>query len=336
MKALEIQETFGLDQLRFVERPTPTPEPGHVRVRVRAVSLNFRDLLMVRGLYNPRQPLPLIPCSDGVGLIDAVGEGVTAFTVGDRVIGCFAQDWEDGPLTTSAQSSTLGGPRDGMLCEYRCLPQHGVAKVPPHLSDAQAASLPCAALTAWSALVTHGKLEAGQTVVVLGTGGVSLFALQFAKSLGATVVVTSSSDAKLERVRDLGADHTVNYARTPDWHKAIRPLIGGADHVVEVGGAGTFDRSTRCLRPGGQLHLIGVLSGTNPPVNLTRVLMNQLRVQGVFVGHHNSLKTMLKHIEAKALQPVVDRVHPFEESVAAFHDFAAASHIGKTCIAVSS
>ncbi len=335
MKAVEIANAFGLEHLRMTERPTPEPQPGEVLVKVRNVALNYRDLLMVRGHYNPRQPLPLVPCSDGTGVIVAVGDGVRGLSVGDRVIGHFAQQWADGALTPTAQASTLGGPLDGLLQEYRCFPQHGVSVVPKHLSDAQASTLPCAALTAWSALVAHGNLKAGETVVVLGTGGVSIFALQFAKSMGATVVVTSSNDAKLERVAALGADHTINYRRHPEWHREVRKAVGLVDHVVEVGGAGTFDRSARCLTPGGHLHLIGVLAGSNPPVNLTRVLMNQLRVQGIFVGHAASLARMLAHIEAHELQPIIDRTLDFDDSVHAFEQFAQATHLGKTTIRVS-
>jgi NADPH:quinone reductase-like Zn-dependent oxidoreductase len=335
MKAIELSGEFGLQNLRLVQRELPEPKAGEVRVRMGCVSLNYRDLLMVSGSYNRRQPLPLIPCSDGVGRVDAVGAGVEDLSVGERVIGCFSQDWAEGPLTSRAQAATLGGPLDGMLTEYRCLSTTGLIRVPDYLSDEEAATLPCAALTAWSALVTHGALQRGDRVLLLGTGGVSLFALQFALALGAEVLITSSSDAKLERAKALGAHHGINYASTPEWHKEALRLTGGVDHVVEVGGAGTFDRSARSLKPGGQMHLIGVLAGANPPVNLTRVLMNQLRIQGIFVGHRGSLASMLEYMEAHQLRPVIDRHFGFEESTAAFAEFAQAKHFGKLCINVS-
>lgn len=335
MRVIELQDSFGLDRLQIAERALPEPKPGEVRVRIDAVSLNYRDLLMVQGNYNPRQPLPLIPCSDGVGRIEALGAGAETLAIGDRVIGCFAQGWQDGPLTPSVQASTLGGPLDGMLAEYRCFPASGVMRVPDYLTNQEAATLPCAALTAWSALVTHGTIQPGDRVLLLGTGGVSLFALQLAKSLGAEVLITSSDDAKLERARAIGADHCINYITDPEWHKAVLKKTGGVDHVVEVGGAGTFDRSARSLRPGGQMHLIGVLAGANPPVNLTRVLMNHLRVQGIFVGHRESLSSMLNHMADHQLQPLVDCCFSFEEAANAFAAFSKAGHFGKVCINVS-
>jgi NADPH:quinone reductase-like Zn-dependent oxidoreductase len=335
MRAIAIHEAFGIDNLRLEDRALPEAGPGEVRIRLDSVSLNYRDLLMVQGHYNPRQPLPLIPCSDGVGRIDALGPGTEGLAVGDRVIGCFAQTWQDGPLTPSAQASTLGGPLDGMLTEYRCLPATGVIRVPEYLTNPEAATLPCAALTAWSALVTNGSLQAGERVLLLGTGGVSIFALQLAKSLGAEVVITSSDDGKLERARSLGADHCINYRQQPDWHKEVLKRTGGVDHVVEVGGAGTFDRSVKSLKPGGQMHLIGVLAGANPPVNLTRVLMNHLSVQGIFVGHRQSLAALLDHLKTHQIQPLVDRCFAFEESAKAFTTFAKATHFGKVCIDVS-
>ncbi len=302
---------------------------------VRAVSLNFRDLLMVRGRYNPRQPLPLIPCSDGVGEVVALGAGVSGVKLGDRVAGLFAQDWASGEPSKPAFSSTLGGPRDGMLAARVVLPAHGVAPVPSHLEDAEAATLPCAALTAWSALVTLGGVKAGDTVLVQGTGGVSIFALQFAQLLGARVIATSSSDAKLERVRAMGAWRTINYRTTPDWGKVARKLsAGGVDHVVEVGGAGTLQQSIRAVRPGGRISLIGVLAGGASDLNMTPVLMQQIRIQGVFVGHREGFLAMCRAIEQHAMRPVVDRVFAFEEARAAFEHLASGQHFGKVCISI--
>lgn len=298
MQAYEIQGSFGLDNLARAERPEPQPGPGQVRVRVSAVSLNYRDLLMVRGHYDPRQPLPLVPVSDGVGRVEALGEGVKGPKVGDRVAGMFAQRWPAGPPTRQALRSTLGGPHDGMLAEQVVLAAEGVAPVPEHLDDAEAATLPCAALTAWSALVTLGRVRAGDTVLVQGTGGVSSFALDFAHLHGARVIATTGSPHKVEGLRERGAWAVVDTRAEPQWGKAVRALTDGhgVDHVVEVGGVGTLAQSLRALRPGGTVSLIGVLAGGHADLSLTPVLMNQVRVQGVFVGHREGFCAMSRAI----------------------------------------
>ena len=334
MIAYEIRDSFGLDNLTRVERETPEPGHGEVRVRMQAVSLNYRDLLMIRGHYNPRQPLPLIPCSDGAGVVDAVGPGVTKWEVGDRVCGIFAQSGLDGLPTKADLKSTLGGPLDGTLCTHRVFAEQGLVAAPSHLSDDEAATLPCAALTAWSSLVTWGDVVAGQTVLVLGTGGVSVFALQLAKAMGARVVVTSSSDEKLDRARALGADATVNYKDHPEWHREVLAQTGPVDHVVEVGGAGTFDRSVRSVKVGGTVSLIGVLAGQRE-VNLTRVLMHNIRVQGILVGHRAGFVAMNRALEAQAIHPVVDRVFGFDEARAAMDYLATGQHFGKVVIRVA-
>lgn len=247
MNVYEIRGAFGLENLTRAERPDPTPGPSQVRVRVKATSLNSRDLMMVEGRYNPRQKLPLVPNSDGAGVVDAVGPGVTRVKPGDRVMTLFAQAWQAGEPTKAIVGTTLGGPLDGALADTVLLHEDGVVPTPAYLSDEEAATLPCAAVTAWSALVTQGGLKAGDTVLVQGTGGVSIFALQIARLFGARVIVTSSRDDKLERALKLGAQEGINYRTTPDWEKAVRTLTGGVgvDHVVEVGGAGTFERSLR-------------------------------------------------------------------------------------------
>lgn len=333
MIAYEIRDSFGLENLTRVERETPEPGHGEVRVRMRAVSLNFRDILMIRGHYNPRQPLPLIPCSDGAGVVEAVGPGVTKWAVGDRVCGLFAQDWIGGDPTKDKIRTTLGGPLDGTLCTQRVFPEHGLIAAPNHLSDEEAATLPCAALTAWSSLVTYGDVLAGQTVLVLGTGGVSIFALQLAKAMGARVVVTSSSDDKLEQARALGADALVNYKTHSEWHKEVVAQVGPVDHVVEVGGAGTFDRSVRAVKVGGTVSLIGVLAGPRE-VNLTRVLMQNIRVQGILVGHGDGFAAMNRALAAHDIHPVVDRVFGFDEAVDAIEYVAAGKHFGKVVVRV--
>ncbi|OYT73634.1 MAG: NAD(P)-dependent alcohol dehydrogenase [Chloracidobacterium sp. CP2_5A] len=335
MKCVEIANQFGVERLTMTERPHPELRHGEVLVRVRAASLNFRDLMTVTGLYNPKQPLPLIPLSDGVGEIVAVGDGVTRVAVGDRVAGIFAQGWTGGePSVEKIRATTLGGPLDGMLAEYRALSQEGVVRVPDYLNDEEAATLPCAALTAWSALITHGQLKPGDTVLVQGTGGVSIFALQFAKAAGARVIITSSSDEKLERAKALGADEIINYKQSPDWDKVVREMTAGrgADHVVDVGGAGTLAKSIRSVRFGGQISLIGVLSGRTEEVDIVPILMQNIRVQGIIVGSREMFEAMNRALEQNRIRPVVDKIFPIEETKQAFQLMAQGGHFGKICI----
>ncbi len=328
MRAIELQ-SFGPNGLHLVDRPLPEPGPGEVRLRMRACSLNYRDWMMCSGVYNPRQPLPLVPLSDGAAIIDAVGEGVTVRKVGERVIGLFNQAWQDGDANAEILRASLGGPLDGMLREYAVLREDGVMPVPAHLTDVQAATLPCAALTAWTALVTQGHLQAGDLVLIQGTGGVSLFALQFCVLMGARAIVISSSDAKLERARALGAWHTLNYRQTPAWGKQILALTGGVDHVVEVGGGQTFGQSLLVARPHGHIAVIGVLSGAQPDATLLPILMKNLRVLGVMVGHAASMRAMLRAVEAAQLVPVVERVLPWTDAEAALAELATGGHFGK-------
>ncbi|AEI65755.1 zinc-binding dehydrogenase family oxidoreductase [Corallococcus macrosporus] len=326
-----------MDKLVQVERPDPVPGPMQVRVRVKATSLNSRDLMMVEGRYNPRQKLPLVPNSDGAGVVDAVGPGVTRVKPGDRVMSLFAQAWGAGAPTRAAQVSTLGGPLDGALADTVLLHEDGAVPTPAYLSDEEAATLPCAAVTAWSALVTHGAIKAGDTVLLQGTGGVSIFALQIARLMGARIIITSSHDAKLARARTLGAHDGINYVTTPDWDKAARALTGGVgvDHVVEVGGAETFEKSLRAVRPGGTVSVIGVLSGGAGAVPLTPILMQNLRVQGIFVGHRQSFEALNRAFTLHAVRPVVDRVFDFSEARAAFEHLKSGAHFGKVVIRVA-
>jgi len=334
MRVLEIQQKFGLEQLRPARRPDPSPGPGQVLLRMRAACINYRDLLTVRGHYNPRQPLPLIPCSDGVGEVVALGRGVDRVQVGDRVAPIFAQRWISGEPTRERLGSTLGGPIDGTLAEWMVLDQQGLVHLPAHLSDEAAATLPCAAVTAWNALFTLGSLQAGETVLVQGTGGVSIFALQFATLAGARVIVTSSSDAKLARARALGAWETINYVEIEDWDQQVRRLTGGrgVDQVIEVGGAGTLARSLGAVRFGGRISLIGVLSGSSSEFNVIPVLMQQIRLQGVLVGSRTSFEAMNRAIDAQRLEPVVDRVFEFEQAREALEYLASGRHLGKVCL----
>lgn len=336
MQAYEIQ-AFGLDGLKLAERPRPEPGPGEVLVRVKAVSLNYRDLMMVLGSYNPKQKLPLVPCSDGAGEVAAIGAGVTRFQPGDRVMSVFSQTWLSGPPTKERSQGTLGSPLDGMLAEYRVLSAEGLVRVPAHLSDAEAATLPCAGVTAWHALVERGGVKPGETVLVQGTGGVSMFALQFARLAGARVICLSSSDEKLERARALGAHETINYRTTPDWDKAAKALTQGVgvDHIVEVGGAATFGRSLRAVRIGGHIAVIGVLGGAGgPDVSLVPVLMQNLRINGVFVGSRDIFESMTRAVEASGLRPVVGAEFPFAEARAAFQCMQDSAHFGKIVVRV--
>ena len=334
MKVFEIRDGFGFEHLVGGERPRPEPGHGEVLLEMKAASLNYRDLLTVKGLYNPRQPLPLIPCSDGVGEVVAVGEGVSRVKPGDRLATLFCQKWRGGAPDKIKLRTTLGGPLDGTLAAYMVLPEAGMVKVPEHLSDVEAATLPCAALTAWSALVTQGNVGAGDTVLVQGTGGVSLFALQFARALGARVIVTSSSDAKLEAVRKLGSWRQINYVENPAWGKAARELTGdaGVDHVVEVGGADTLQQSLAAIRVGGQISLIGVLSGTSVKLDIVPILMQNVRIQGILVGSREGFEAMNRVIAQHEIRPVVDRVFPFDETREALIYMAGARHLGKICI----
>jgi NADPH:quinone reductase-like Zn-dependent oxidoreductase len=334
VRAVEIRGSFGLDNLAFVERPDPRPGHGQVLVRLRAVSLNYRDLLTVEGKYNPKQKLPLIPCSDGAGEVVEIGEGVTRVAPGDRVCTVFAPKWLAGAPTREKLRSTLGGPLDGTLAELAVFDQEGLVKFPDHLSHEEAATLPCAAVTAWSALVTEGGVTGGDTVLVLGTGGVSLFALQFAKLLGARVIATSSRDDKLARAREMGAAEGINYRETPEWGMRVKELTDGTgvDHVVEVGGAGTLQQSLRSVRFGGTISLIGNLAGTKTELLLTQVFMQNVRLNGILVGHRESFEAMNRAIVLHGLRPVIDRVFPFEDARAAFDHMAAGDHFGKICL----
>jgi len=336
MRVIEIANAFGLENVGLAERPDPRPGPGQVLLRMRAASVNFRDVLTAQGSYNRKQKLPLIPGSDGVGEVVAVGEGVTRVAVGDRASGIFAQRWIAGEPSRERLRSTLGGPLDGTLAEQMVLSEEGVVRVPEHLSDEEAATLPCAAVTAWDALVSQGRVTAGDTVLVQGTGGVSIFALQLARLLGARVIVTSGSDEKLARARELGAEAGINYKAVPAWGDRAKELTGGVgvDHVVEVGGAGTLGQSLRAVRMGGTISLIGNLAGSSTELLLPLVFMQRVRLQGILVGPRESFEAMNRAIAAHRLHPVIDRTFPLEEARAAFEHMAAGGHFGKICIRI--
>jgi NADPH:quinone reductase-like Zn-dependent oxidoreductase len=336
MHAIELQ-AFGLDHLKRIELPDPEPGAGEVVVRMRHVSLNYRDLVVAGGGYGAQIKAPLIPLSDGAGEVVAVGSGVRRFAVGDRVMTSFFQGWQAGDPTPEKLATSLGGPLDGTLAELRRFHEDGLCRVPDLVSLEEAATLPCAAVTAWNALAVLDRIGPADTVLVLGTGGVSLFALQFAKLMGARVIATSSSDEKLERLLVLGADQTLNYKRTPEWGKAVRALSGGrgVDHVIEVGGAGTLAESLRAVRPGATISLIGVLAGAKHEIDLPRVFLRQVRLQGVVVGSRDAAEHMLSAIAAHRMRPVIDRSRFSMAGVReAFEHLRAGKHFGKISVAI--
>ena len=332
MRTWEAQDGWSIEHLKLVDRPAPRPGPGEIVVRMRAASLNYRDLLTVEGKAGAR--LPLIPFSDGAGEVSAVGGGVTRVKAGDRVCPLFFQTWFDGGPSFKNRSKALGGAVPGVLQDEMLLSAEGVTLFPAHLSFIEAATLPCAGLTAWRALVVEGGLKAGETILAQGTGGVSIFALQFAKMLGATVIVTSGSDDKLARAKALGADHLINYRTTPEWAKVALEITGGlgVDHIVEVGGKDTLNQSIEAAAAGGKIVIIGLLSGLPGQAEIVPVFRKNLRVVGISVGSRNHFETMSVAIDKHKLKPVVDHVFPFDKVPDALQEMKAATHFGKICI----
>lgn len=322
--------------MKFVDLPDPKPASGQVVVRVRATSLNYRDLMVLNGAYSRGANYPVIPLSDGAGEVVAVGEGVTRWKAGDRVAATFFQSWRNGFATPETAGSALGGARDGMLSELVALDEDGLVAIPEHLSFAEAATLPCAALTAWQALVWRGKVNAGQTVLLLGTGGVSIFGLQFAKMHGARAIITSSSDEKLLRAKELGADFRINYQRTPDWEKEVIRVTDGAgvDQVVEVGGANTFPKSLQCLALNGNLHVIGGVSGFTVDAALGDMIGRLANIHGIFVGSREMFEAMNRAMGLHKTKPQVDRVFSFQEAGDAYRYLESGRHFGKVAISV--
>lgn len=333
MKQFEIPE-FGIDCLKLTDAPVTAPCAGEVLVKLAAASLNYRDLMVVKGHYNPKMRFPMIPLSDGAGVVEETGPGVTRFKKGDRVAGAFMQKWIDGPITPEKGKSALGGAIDGVLREYALFSEDGLVGVPPHLSDEEAATLPCAGVTAWHALFEHTPMVPGESVLLLGTGGVSIFALQFAKAAGLRSIITSGSDEKLARAKDLGADETINYKKIPDWDRQARALTGGAgvDHVVEVGGSDTLPKSLKSARMQGTVSLIGVLSGAEDAVGPRPILMNTLRVQGIYVGSRSMFERMNRAIAFANIKPVVDKVFAWTDFKAALKHMESGQHFGKICL----
>ena len=337
MRAYQLPKVgAGIDALTVVDRPVPKPLYRQLLVKVAACSLNFRDLSIVRGRYHMQARDNVVPLSDGAGEVVEVGPGVLRVKVGDRVAGAFFQRWPGGEPGPHTAASALGGPIDGVLAEYAVLEEDGVVRLPEHLSFEEGATLPCAGVTAWSAIMHHGKLVAGQTVLLQGTGGVSIFGLQLARMMGITAVITSSNDAKLERAKALGAACGINYKATPEWDKAARAFTGGrgVDQVLEVGGAGTLVRSFGAICVGGKISIIGGLSGGAADFNAGLIFSRRANVQGIGVGSTQMFEAMNAAIAANGVKPVIDCVFGFKEAQAAFRHMEAGAHFGKIVVRV--
>jgi NADPH:quinone reductase-like Zn-dependent oxidoreductase len=335
MQAVQLTQ-FGLDNLQLIDQARPEPAAGEVLVRVRAASLNYRDRMLVEGSYLPNLKLPLVPVSDAAGEVVAVGEGVTRWKVGDRVTTHYTTNWLAGEMNESHQTAKLGGPLPGMLREFAALPEQALVATPAHLSDAEAATLPIAALTAWNGLMETG-LKPGQTVLLQGTGGVSLFALQFAKIMGARIIITSSSDEKLARARELGAHHTINYRTMPNWGEAARVLNDGCgvDAVLEVGGGNTLAQSLIAVRQSGKIAVIGFLAGLGAATEVARALVQKrVSLHGISVGHRESFEEMNQVIALHGIRPIVDRTFTLPQAVDAYRYFAGAEGFGKVVITI--
>lgn len=335
MKAYEINR-FGIEYLTLTERSTQKPEANQVSVKLHAASLNYRDLMMVKGFYNPKLKMPLVPLSDGAGEVVEIGESVTKWKVGDRVCPIFMQDWIEGEIDFKKARTTLGGDLDGCLREFGAFDENGLVRIPDHLNYEEAATLPCAGVTAFNALSVSGCLKPDDTVLLQGTGGVSIFALQFASVLGCRTIITSSSNEKLMCAKELGADDLINYIEREDWDQAVLDLTEkrGVEHVVEVGGAGTLQKSVNAVKMGGHVAVIGVLSGKGE-FNPTVILMKAVKMQGIFVGSRRMFEDMNRLICQHTLKPVVDKIFAFEETQKAFEYMESGSHFGKIVIKIS-
>lgn len=336
MKLAIVETVGGLDRLQIIERNEPRPGPREVLVRLRAASLNYRDLVAISGGYGSQQKREnLIPLSDGAGEIAEIGEGVTRWRIGDRVIGCFFPDWQNGAPSEERVGRALGGSADGVACEYRVFREDTIVASPAHLDFAEAATLPCAALTAWVAVVHHGAVVPGNVVLTQGTGGVALFALQFGRLAGAEVVSTSSAAEKLYRLRGLGAAHVIDYTTDQSWGQTAHKLAdGGVDLVVETGGAATLSQSLRAVRHGGSISIIGVVTGARPELNVPVLIMKNIHLHGAQVGNRDQLTAMVKAMERHKSRPVIDRTFPLDDLRAALEHLRSGRHIGKVCIAI--
>jgi NADPH:quinone reductase-like Zn-dependent oxidoreductase len=333
VKVFEIQE-FGIDKLALVDREKPVPGPGQALVRMLAASLNYRDYMMVGGVYNPRLKRPMVPLSDGVGVVEEVGSGVTRVKKGDRVAACFFQKWIEGPPSREKSNSALGGSIDGVAAEYALFSEDGLVQAPASLSDEEVAALPCAGVTAWHALFGHAGAVPGDTVLLQGTGGVSIFALQFAVLAGLRTIIISSSDEKIAHARKLGAHETINYKTTPNWDEAARKLTGGegVDHIIEVGGSNTLARSMKALRTHGAISVIGVLGGADAAITPVSLLVSSARIQGIFVGSRNMFEQMNRAIEFHKVKPAIDQTFEWTYLKEALRYMESQRHFGKICL----
>ncbi|HXZ88598.1 MAG TPA: NAD(P)-dependent alcohol dehydrogenase [Candidatus Binataceae bacterium] len=334
MKVYEITGA-GIDSVKLSERAVPKPGPREALIRVRATSLNYRDLVTAKNAAALQVKLPRVPLSDGAGEVAEVGPGVERVKKGDRVAAAFFQEWLSGPPRPTYGRSALGGAIDGMLAEYVCLNENGLVRIPDYMTYEEAASLPCAAVTSWNALVSEGRLKSGDTVLVMGTGGVSIFALQFALMHGARVIATSSSDAKLKRLTEMGASDVINYKTTPEWDKRALEITHGegVDYVIEVGGIGTLEKSLRAVRVGGQVSLIGILAG-GTGINPMPVLFKSVRLQGIYVGSRDMFDEMNRAMEVSRVHPVIDHTFSFDQVREAYRHLESGAHFGKVCIKV--
>ena len=332
MKLVRLKAPGGLENLKLVEENHAEPRPGELLVRIRASSLNFHDDMVVLGKIPCADGR--VPLTDGAGEVIAIGDNVEEFKAGDTVVGTFFPYWLGGEMTPATRRDVPGDSVDGYAREYVCMPAHAFTKAPAGYTHVEAATLPCAGVTAWRGLVVCGQVKPGDTVLVLGTGGVSLFALQFAKAAGARVIATSSSDEKLEKLKRLGADAVINYKAVAEWGQKAKDLTDGrgVDHVIEVGGPGTLTQSIKACRTGGHIALIGVLTGFAGEVALPEIFVRQIRISGIFVGSRADQENMIRAITASRLKPVVDRNFPLPEIVSAFKYYESQKHFGKVCL----
>lgn len=332
MRFWSFAEGFGHENLVLREGETPRPGPRDVLLEMRAASLNFRDVVVLRGQHGRRVQPPLIPLSDGVGVVLKTGAEVDGLKPGDRVMPAFFQNWEGGAPPADLEAGRLGGPRDGVLATHRVFPARGVVRVPEHLTDAEAATLPCAGVTAWSAL-SGPALRPGETVLILGSGGVALMALQLAKACGARALVTTSSAERADRLRALGADHVVDRSATPDWAAEVRARAPeGVDRVIELGGAATLGDSLRVVRTGGQVLLIGNVTGNRAELFLPAILTRQLTLRAVTVGPRDALEALCRALAQHAIRPVVGQTFDFDQAPEAFRALEAGRVLGNVCI----
>jgi len=334
MKQIRIGASYGVDALETHEVDVPNPGPGDVLIKIKSASLNYRDWEVINGQYHTNYGKGLVPLSDGSGEVVDIGQGVTGFEVGERVVASFWQGWDSGELGQSHPANTVGGPVNGMLSEYQVFPERGLVKSPDNLSFMEAATLPCAAVTAWQSLVTKGGVSSGEWVLVQGTGGVSMFALQIARMHGAQVIVLSSRDAKLDVARQHGAHATINYRSSPEWAKEVRDITGGrgVDHIVEVGGPQTFSQSLNSIAVGGQINVIGYLGGKEGELNPLQILQAHATIRGIAAGPTSSLSALCQAIEHNDLKPIIDREYHWLDFKKAFSRLESGEHVGKVVL----